>query len=297
MKEVTVLSKRTHTRPLAVLGLIVCIAVGGMSWSVARARADEGVPYVDVASVDSFKWERMSFPRGAELARVYGRGLGLVRWPAGASLPMHVRETGWHGLVVSGRLTIAVEGHAPQSLGRLAYFSLRAVPFSVKCHDKGPCEYFAFDTSEELIEELPGPVVVNGGATSGSTNSEDPGFRLINLRAAEWQAVQGAPGVRRARQEATALRARFNFVFPYWLDQGAELPSADTSDTAVYVASGVLVLHVGRDTERRLGPGSFFRISGDIPFSSSCGGKRCVVLSTDPPPGQEGPTSRILFPS
>jgi hypothetical protein len=225
-----VLSKRPHSQPLAVLGLIVGIAVGGMPWSVAGARADGGEPYVHVESVDSFEWERMSFPKGAELARVYGRGLGLVRWPAGASLPTHVRETGWHGLVVSGRLSITVEGHAPQSLGRLACFSLRAVPFSVKCHDKGPCEYFAFDTSEELIEELPGPVVVNGGPTSASPSSEDPGFRLINLRTAEWQAVQGAPGVRRARQEATALRARFNFVFHTgWIgEQSFPLPTQTT---------------------------------------------------------------------
>lgn len=291
------LRKQARTQLLTVLCLIVVIGVGGMSLSMAGARAQREGPHVHVASVETFKWESMSFPTGATLARLYGRGLGLVRWPAGASLPTHVRDTGWHGIVLSGKLLIAVEGHPTQAVGSLAYFSLRAVPFSVKCHDKSPCEYFAFDTSEELIEELPGPLVVNTGRSSSSVVSEDPGFRLVNLRTAEWEALQSVPGVRRARKEANAVRARLNFVFPYWLAQGAQLPPANTADTAVYVLSGVLVLRTSQASERRLGPGSFFRISGDIPHSSSCGDKQCVLLSTDPPPGEKNPLGRVLFPS
>jgi quercetin dioxygenase-like cupin family protein len=292
-----VLSRQSHPQSLTMYWLIGCLAVGGLSLSVAGARGENGDSYVHVASVDRFEWESMAYPRGAEVARIYGRGLGLVRWPAGASLPTHVRDSGWHGIVVSGKLLITVEGHATQTLGSLAYFSVLDDPFSVKCHDKGPCEYFAFDTNEELVEELPGPRVLDGWTTSRSVDFEDPGFILIDLRTAKWQAVQNAPGVRRARKEANAVRARLNFVFPYWLDRGAELPSANTDDTAVYVVSGVIVLKIRKDIERRLGPGSFFRISGNVPHSSTCVGKRCVLLSTDPPPGEKNPLGRVLFPS
>jgi len=156
-----------------------------------------------------------------------------------------------------------------------------------------------FDTKAEEPEgvELAGADALDE-RSAASADRRNPGFEMVDLAAAEWRPVEASPGVRHASGSASVLQAAVNFLFPYELERGASLPRAPGSDdVAGFVVSGDMLLGVEGAKKRALGPGSFFRITGRVSYSNKCAEKRCVILSTDPPPDRERAPLHIMFPS
>ena len=253
---------------------------------------------VFVASAQDLEWTSKAIPEGASWAMVYSHKQALVRWQPGTRLPTHVRGGSWHGVVLSGSLLLQVADHAEETLAPLAYFFvLQGTRFSVACRDDAPCVYLVFDTQAEHLEgiDLSSTDARTERLPQGA-DRRNPGFEMIDLAASKWHPVSSSPSVRRATGQAAVLQAALNFVFPYELDTGAELPRAGTRDVAAFVLAGLLRLRVEGRPEKHLGPGSFFRITGPASYSDSCQEQPCMVLSTDPPPGQRGRPIRVLFP-
>lgn len=82
-------------------------------------------------AADEMKWVPMPGLEGAQQVALFGDPTKeahriLYKWPAGTKAPLHTHTYGDRGLIVSGTLSLAVEGAAPKMLPPGSYFSLAA---------------------------------------------------------------------------------------------------------------------------------------------------------------------------
>jgi quercetin dioxygenase-like cupin family protein len=93
-------------------------------------------------------WEAMPGLEGARQARLWGdptkgeHGI-LYRWPAGTQVPVHTHTFSDRGVIVSGTLTLAVEGAAVKEFPPGSYFSLAGgTKHATGCKKGSDCTFF-----------------------------------------------------------------------------------------------------------------------------------------------------------
>ena len=82
-------------------------------------------------AVDELKWAPMTGLPGAMQAQLWGDPTKeahriFYKWPVGTKAPLHTHTYGDRGVIVSGTLSLAVEGAPPKKLPAGSYFSLAA---------------------------------------------------------------------------------------------------------------------------------------------------------------------------
>ncbi len=94
------------------------------------------------------KWVPMPGLDGAQQVPLWGDPTKeahriLYKWPAGTKAPLHTHTAGDRGLVVSGTLSLAVEGATPKLLPPGSYFSLAGGVQHVTAVDGNtPCVFY-----------------------------------------------------------------------------------------------------------------------------------------------------------
>lgn len=108
------------------------------------------------------KWVPMPGLEGAQQAPLWGdptkgpHGI-LYKWPGGTKVPVHTHTSGDRGVIVSGTLTLAVEGAPPKRLPPGSYFTMAGgTKHATATEDGAPCVFFieregAFDVN--MVEE------------------------------------------------------------------------------------------------------------------------------------------------
>lgn len=67
----------------------------------------------------------------------------LYKWPAGTKAPVHTHTNGDRGLIVSGTLSLAVEGAPPKKLPAGSYFSLAGgTKHATAVEGDAPCVFY-----------------------------------------------------------------------------------------------------------------------------------------------------------
>ena len=98
--------------------------------------------------VEELKWVPMPGLEGAQQAVLWGdptKGPHRIfyKWAAGTKAPTHTHTSGDRGVVVSGVLSLAVEGAAPKKLPPGSYFSLAGgVHHATAVEGDAPCVFY-----------------------------------------------------------------------------------------------------------------------------------------------------------
>ena len=94
------------------------------------------------------KWTPMAGLEGAQQAPLWGdptkeaHGI-LYKWAAGTKVPLHTHTFGDRGVVISGTMTLAVDGGPAKKLPPGSYFSLAGgTKHETGCEDGAPCVFF-----------------------------------------------------------------------------------------------------------------------------------------------------------
>lgn len=99
-------------------------------------------------AADELKWGPMPGLEGATQAVAWGdptKGPHRIfyKWPAGTKSPPHTHSHGDRAVILSGTLSLAVEGAAPKKLGPGSFFSLGAgVKHITAVEGDAPCVFF-----------------------------------------------------------------------------------------------------------------------------------------------------------
>ena len=94
------------------------------------------------------KWVPMPGLEGAQQVPLWGDSTKeahriLYKWAKGTKAPTHTHTSGDRGLVVSGTLSLAVDGAAPKLLPAGSYFSLAGgVKHATAVEGDAPCVFF-----------------------------------------------------------------------------------------------------------------------------------------------------------
>jgi len=94
------------------------------------------------------KWVPMPGLEGAQQCALWGDPTKeahriLYKWAKGTKAPMHTHTSGDRGVVVSGTLSLAVDGAAPKLLPAGSYFSLAGgVKHATAVEGDAPCVFF-----------------------------------------------------------------------------------------------------------------------------------------------------------
>src|SRR5262245_40539373 len=142
---------------LAVAGVPLLVAA-----QVTSNQAPAKIAGVTLMPADTLKWAPMPGLEGAQQAPLFGDPTKeahriFYKWPAGLKAPLHTHSFGDRGVVVSGTLSLAVEGQPPEMLPPGAYCSMAAGTKHVTTVEgKDPCVFYieregAFDV--KMVEE------------------------------------------------------------------------------------------------------------------------------------------------
>ncbi|MBI5362134.1 MAG: DUF4437 domain-containing protein [Planctomycetes bacterium] len=99
-------------------------------------------------AASDMKWVPMPGLDGATQVALFGDPTKeahriLYKWPAGTKAPLHTHTHGDRGLIVSGTLSLAVEGAAKKLLPSGSYFSLAAgVKHVTEVEGEAPCVFY-----------------------------------------------------------------------------------------------------------------------------------------------------------
>ena len=67
----------------------------------------------------------------------------LYQWPAGTKVPLHTHTFGDRGVVISGTMTLAVEGGPAKRLPPGSYFAMAGgTKHETGCEEGAPCVFF-----------------------------------------------------------------------------------------------------------------------------------------------------------
>ena len=99
-------------------------------------------------AADEMKWVPMPGLDGAMQVPLWGDPTKeahriLYKWPAGTKAPLHTHSNGDRGMIVSGTLSLAVEGAPAKMLPPGSYFSLGAgVKHVTAVEGNAPCVFY-----------------------------------------------------------------------------------------------------------------------------------------------------------
>jgi quercetin dioxygenase-like cupin family protein len=114
----------------------------------AQAPAPTKITGKTLMAFDELKWMPMPGLDGAQQALLWGdptKGAHriLYKWAAGTKAPAHTHTNGDRGLIVSGMLSLAVEGAAPKKLPPGSFFSLAGgVKHITAVEGDAPCVFY-----------------------------------------------------------------------------------------------------------------------------------------------------------
>ena len=244
---------------------------------------------VHLVSAGDLQWASVSAPTGAKVARVIGAH-EVVTWPSGAHLKQFLpRHVGWQGVVLSGTMSLTAQGKEPERLRPLTYYStFRRQEVSAKCIGTAPCTFLSLSGAVDRLAAEKKDVV--------DVDRSGEYLHLVEVGEFRWKSVARgieAPG---EDDDSRVTPARvFGLTITYYpvkYAKGSGLPFADATPTKAtmptigFVLSGTLKIAVDGYTERSLGPGSYFQIPRKTSYSSGCETAECIVMSSEPPPGQ-----------
>jgi quercetin dioxygenase-like cupin family protein len=99
-------------------------------------------------AVDELKWVPMPGLPGAQEAMLFGDPTKeahriFYKWAAGTKAPTHTHTSGDRGVVISGTLSLAVEGAPPKKLPAGSYFSLAGgTKHATAVEGDAPCVFY-----------------------------------------------------------------------------------------------------------------------------------------------------------
>lgn len=127
--------------PLAATALLV-------SAQTASSKSASKVTGITLWPTADVKWQPMPGLEGAQQAPLWGdptkeaHGI-LYKWPANTKVPTHTHTYGDRGVVISGTLSLAVEGAPPKKLPPGSYFSMAGGTKHITAtEDNAPCVFF-----------------------------------------------------------------------------------------------------------------------------------------------------------
>lgn len=98
--------------------------------------------------VGDLKWVPMPGLEGAQQAQLWGDPTKeahriFYKWAAGTKAPVHTHTSGDRGVVISGTLSLAVEGAPPKMLPAGSFFSLAGgVKHATAVEGNAPCVFY-----------------------------------------------------------------------------------------------------------------------------------------------------------
>ncbi|MBL8861528.1 MAG: cupin domain-containing protein [Planctomycetes bacterium] len=135
----------TNTKGMAgALALAALTACG----STNATRDDLPIRTSQLVAVHELEWRPLPGIAGAEQARLVGDPFqgshrAYFRYPVGLASPLHAHTHGDRGVVVSGTLSLAVDGAPAKRLGPGSFFSIPAgVPHVTRVEGSEPCVFF-----------------------------------------------------------------------------------------------------------------------------------------------------------
>lgn len=99
-------------------------------------------------AAEELKWVPMEGVEGAQQAVLWGDPKKeahriLYKWPVGAKAPVHTHTAGDRGVVVSGVLSLAVDGAAPKKLSAGSFFSMAGgTKHATAVEGDAPCVFY-----------------------------------------------------------------------------------------------------------------------------------------------------------
>ena len=131
----------------AALGLAVVLCSAFALQAGAKTQ-DMKITGKTLIAVDELKWEALPGLPGAEQARLVGdpaKGAhrAFFKYPVGLKSPLHSHSSGDRGVIVSGTLSLAVEGAPAKRLPPGSFFSIGAgIPHVTAVEGDAPCVFF-----------------------------------------------------------------------------------------------------------------------------------------------------------
>ena len=136
-------------------------ATAGLALAHEPAKGKIGKDTKTLWSPGEVKWAPMAGLPGAREATLWGdptkgeHGI-LYRWPAGTNVPVHWHTHGDRGVVVSGTMTLAVDGAAAKDLPPGSYFSLGGgIKHATGCKAGADCVFFIHREGMFDVQGLP----------------------------------------------------------------------------------------------------------------------------------------------
>ncbi len=129
----------------AAAGLVLLAAFATQKGAAPAALPITGKMLV---AASELKWAALPGIPGAEFAALVGDPAkeahrAFFRYPVGLKSPPHTHTWGDRGVVVSGMLSLAVDGAAPKKLGPGSFFSIAAgIPHITTVEGDAPCVFF-----------------------------------------------------------------------------------------------------------------------------------------------------------
>lgn len=142
------LGRRMPVPMLGTFGILIGL------WMCAPAQHENPRPSAaritgkTLIAAEELKWTALPGIPGAEQAHLVGdvgreAHRAFFRYPVGLASPLHSHSHGDRGVIVSGMLSLAVEGAPPKRLGPGSFFSLAAgVPHVTTVVGDKPCVFY-----------------------------------------------------------------------------------------------------------------------------------------------------------
>jgi quercetin dioxygenase-like cupin family protein len=130
-----------------VLLVVGCALAGAPMLSAAESHSSKIVGST-LWAVGDLKWVPMPGLKGAQQVPLWGDPTTeahriLYKWPAGTKVPVHTHSYGDRGIVISGTMTLAVEGASPKRLPPGSYFSMAGgTKHATTCEEDVDCVFF-----------------------------------------------------------------------------------------------------------------------------------------------------------
>jgi len=147
-----------------------CLGIAAVPLLLAATSQNKETPPAKITGVtlmpaDGLKWVPMPGLDGAQEALLFGDPTKeahriFYKWAPGTKAPLHTHSFGDRGVIVSGTLSLAVEGAPPKKLPPGSYFSMAAGTKHITAVEgDAPCVFYIeregpFDV--KMVEEKPG---------------------------------------------------------------------------------------------------------------------------------------------
>lgn len=151
----------TSPRVWSLVALAFVAATAALAHEPAKTRTKMAKGTKTLWPAGDLRWSPMAGLPGGQQAPLWGdpakgeHGI-LYKWPAGTDVPVHWHSHGDHGVIVSGTLTLAVDGAPPKELPAGSYFSLAGgMRHATGCKAGADCVFFVHREGVFDVQGLP----------------------------------------------------------------------------------------------------------------------------------------------